>query len=511
MGTPDQQPSTIYLVGAGPGDPDLITVKGLDLVERCEVLVYDSLVSAELVLRCPATEKHYVGKTAGGHAVPQDQITDLLVKLATAPGPPRTIVRLKGGDPYVFGRGGEEALACVRAGIPVEVVPGVPAGIAVPAYAGVPVTHRDLSSGVTFITGHQARDRALDLPWAQLVGSRLTLVFYMAVSSLPVIAEQLLAHGMAADTPALVVQEGTLPGQRQVEGRLDEIVTLAESASIRPPALVVIGAVAALGQQLLQQQPRPLAGRTVVLVRAEEHHYPEARRMRAAGARVVDVPGVRCRSRLDDPAVRSAVAAISAGDVVVFTSAMGAKFFAEAWSAAGFADETEAEPTLVAGSPSVARALARAGLHASIMPTMARAGKVLETLLDEGVESGTVVWLPRSTSADRHLPDSLEAAGFQARTIELYETVPVPLTLDVQSMLAHDRVDAILFLSGTCVESVLGAVPALTREDERHLLAAAVGPRTAATAAALGLPCEVIADPPGLEGLVDAVMRALSA
>ncbi|MBW2255047.1 MAG: uroporphyrinogen-III synthase, partial [Deltaproteobacteria bacterium] len=162
------------------------------------------------------------------------------------------------------------------------------------------------------------------------------------------------------------------------------------------------------------------------------------------------------------------------------------------------------------GSPSVARALAKAGLHASIMPTMARSGLVLEALLEEGVEPGSIVWLPRSTSANRQLPDSLESAGFQARTIELYETVPVPMTLDARSMLAHDRVDAILFLAGTCVESVLGAVPELVEPDDRHMLAAAVGPRTAATAAALGLPCEVVANPPGLEPLVDAVMEALS-
>jgi len=290
-------------------------------------------------------------------------------------------------------------------------------------------------------------------------------------------------------------------------------VSLAASASIRPPALVVVGDVARLGQELLQQQPRPMAGKTVVLVRAEEHHYPEVRRMRAAGARVVDVPGVRCRARLDDPQVRASVETISTDDVVVFTSAMGARFFAEAWSAATGTlapEQVPPEPTLVAGSPSVARALARAGLHASIMPTMARSGGVLAVLQEEGVEPGSLIWLPRSTSADRHLPDSLEAAGFQVRTIDLYQTVPVPMTLDVRSMLVHDRVDAILFLAGTCVESVLGAVSKLTEQGDRHLLAAAVGPRTAATAAALGLPCEVIANPPGLEALVSAVMAALS-
>ncbi|MBT3223984.1 MAG: uroporphyrinogen-III C-methyltransferase, partial [Proteobacteria bacterium] len=329
----ENTPSTVYLVGAGPGDPDLITIKGMDLIERCDVLVYDSLVSPELVLRCPAAQKHYVGKTSGGHAVLQDEIIELLVRLATAVGPPRVIVRLKGGDPYVFGRGGEEALACAKAGVPVEVVPGVPAGVAVPAYAGVPITHRDFSRGAIFVTGHRAKNCTLDLPWEHLVGSRLTLVFYMSVSTLPMVAEELVRHGMAADTPVLVVQEGTLPGQRQVLGPLGEIASLAAAAKIRPPALVVVGQVSALGEQLVQQKPRLLAGKTVVLVRAEGHHYPEAQRMRDAGARVFDVPGVRCRLGRNK-AVQSMLESISSADVVLLTRGMAARFFVEVWQSA---------------------------------------------------------------------------------------------------------------------------------------------------------------------------------
>jgi len=272
--------STVYLVGAGPGDPDLITVKGLDLLERCDVLIYDSLVSPELVARCPARIRHYVGKTAGGHALTQAEITELLVELATAPGESHTIVRLKGGDPYVFGRGGEEALACRARGVAVEVVPGVTAGIAAPAYAGVPITHRAISRGVTFITGHQVPDGSPELPWAELVRGGMTVVFYMGVSSLPVISRELIAHGLPSITPAMTVQEGTMPGQRSVVATIAELPARAAEAGIRPPAITVVGEVASLAAELATQRPRPLAGKTIVVVRAEERHYPDLERLR---------------------------------------------------------------------------------------------------------------------------------------------------------------------------------------------------------------------------------------
>jgi len=506
----NQKASTVYLVGAGPGDPDLITVKGADLLERCDVLVYDSLVPPELVLRSPAQERHYVGKTTGGHAMPQEEITALLVRLAMADGPSRIIVRLKGGDPYVFGRGGEEAQACVDAGVPVQVVPGVTSGVAAPAYAGVPVTHRDHSRGAIFVTGHRAKDRQLDLPWELLANSSLTLVFYMGVSTLPDIAAQLQAHGMPADTPALTVQEGTLPGQRQVTGRLDRIATLAREAGIRPPALTVVGGVAGLSAQLFQQQPRPLAGKTVVLVRAEERHYPDVGRLRAAGARVADLPGIRCQPRFEDADVANMVRAIQDDDALLFTSVLAVDFFAQLWRDHWGRAEDPPQPTIAAAARSIARALARHDLPADITPDRTAAGQSLQALQAYGLPPGTRIWLPRSAKADAELPQALAEAGYRPRPVPLYDTLPVPITRDVRSMLVQDRVDAILFLAGTCVQSVLDAVPELTQREEGHMLVAAIGPKTAEVAAARGLACKIVPPRPTLTSLVDAVADALA-
>ena len=495
--------STVYLVGAGPGDPDLITVKGLDLLERCDVLVHDSLVPPELVDRCPAPDKRYVGKTSGGHAVTQDEITALLIELATTPGPPRTIVRLKGGDPYVFGRGGEEALACIGAGVHVEVVPGVTAGVAAPAYSGVPVTHRVVSRGVVFVTGHQVHGNMPDLQFEALARSGLTLVFYMGVATLPTITDRLIAGGLDPSTPAMVVQEGTLPGQRSVVATVETIAARAADANIRPPSVTVIGAVVGLSGNLAEQAPRPLAGKTVVLVRAEERHYPDVERLRTAGARVLDISGIRCVPLPGNRAVQQMFDRIEPGHVVVFTSALAARFFGELWPG-------EPQPRFVAASKAFLDVMQQYGMTAEFSPDLTGAGNVLEVMQRNGVEPGTTVWLPRSAAADEELPRAMEAAGYDTRAVDLYETLPVPVPADVGSMLAAGRVDAVLFLSGTCVSSVIDAIGDIPANGPGAVTVAAIGPKTAAVAAARGLPCHIVPERPTMSALVDAVIVELS-
>jgi uroporphyrin-III C-methyltransferase len=248
--TPGRTASRVFLVGAGPGSADLITMRGWRVLKRCDALVYDHLVDAELVEACRAPLKIYVGKSAGRHAMPQGEINALLVSLATREGGPRVIVRLKGGDPFVFGRGGEEAVACVNAGVPCEVVPGVTAGIAAPAAAGVPVTHREYSQGVVFVTGHMRGNGELSLPWNALATCGLTLVFFMAVSTSDKIAQELVGAGMNPSTPALVVQEGSTPRQRSVLTTLSLLGQTVRIQKIGSPALLVIGTVASLADTL---------------------------------------------------------------------------------------------------------------------------------------------------------------------------------------------------------------------------------------------------------------------
>ena len=259
---------TVYLVGAGPGSADLITVRGYRLMMGCDALVYDHLVASELVESCPAETKIYVGKVAGRHALPQAQINELLVELASREDGPRRIVRLKGGDPFVFGRGGEEAAACLAAGVTVEVVPGVTAGTAAPASVGVSVTHRDYTRGVIFVTGHARGDGDLELPWKALATSGFSLVFFMSVATIETIAQELTQNGLSGDTPAMVVQEATTAKQRHVKDKLSQIAAAVRKADIRAPAVLVVGKVASEAGRLdarTSVRPSDPIGRSLVV------------------------------------------------------------------------------------------------------------------------------------------------------------------------------------------------------------------------------------------------------
>jgi uroporphyrinogen III methyltransferase/synthase len=499
---PASRPGKVYLVGAGPGDPDLITVRGQQLLERCDALVYDALVPPSLVENSPAAEKHYVGKTEGGHAFTQDEITQLLLSLAKRPGGPRRIVRLKGGDPYVFGRGGEEALACRAAGVPFEVVPGVTAGVAAPAYAGVPVTHRSISRGVIFYTGHLAHGNLKHLPWKALAEAGFTLVSYMGVSTVAEIARRLQAEGLAPDTPAMMVQEGTTPGQRSVHSTLGTLAERAEAAGIRPPAVTVVGEVVGLAERIGTQNPRPLAGKTVVLLKAEESGYPELHRLRRLGARVIEVPVVRCAPVQDSEAARSALERIGGDDVVFFTSAVAVRYFGEIWRQL----PQRPHPQVFAASPTVRQAVLRHGFE--VAGGAGGRGHVAQSLRQGAVPAGRTVWLPRSEAAGQGVPQALQAAGYVPRPVPIYRALPVPLPADVRSLLQGGRADAVLFLSGSCVRAAVEAAANLPGASD--VLFGAIGPLAASQAEALGIRCEAIPDRPRVGDLVNTVIASLA-
>lgn len=295
-----------------------------------------------------------------------------------------------------------------------------------------------------------------------------------------------------------------MSGQRCVSGTVEDIAQRAKGEGIRPPAITVIGPVVDLHLQLDSQAPRPLSGKTVVLVRAEEREYPDVERMREVGARVLDVPGIRCVARPVRDEVAAMFESIEDSHAVVFTSALGARFFGETWSQL----ETRSTPLFVAASRAFLGAMRRHGMAASFAPRITGAGRVLEALQENEIEPGTVIWLPRSAAADNELPDALNAAGYDARPVDLYETLPVPLPADVRSMLADGRVDALMFLSGTCVSSVVSAVGDLPTGGT--MLIAAIGPKTAAVATQEGITCDLVPGEPTILNLVDDVIRALS-
>jgi uroporphyrinogen III methyltransferase / synthase len=436
----------VYLVGAGPGDPGLLTARALELIGAADVICYDRLIPATALDGARAdAELVFVGKEGRGPSVPQAQTEALMIERARAG---RTVVRLKGGDPFVFGRGGEEALALRAAGIPFEVVPGVTAGVAACAYAGIPVTHRGLSSAVALVTGHEDPDKddtALD--WPALAAFPGTLVFYMGVGRLAEIASSLIAAGRPASEPAAVVENGTLPAQRTVRATLETIAETVREHDVRPPSITVVGPVAALAAELCWLPPRPLAGRTVAVTRARAQASELARRLQEQGARVVQAPVIHVRALPGPPLDPTPY------DLVCLTSPNGVAALFERLGAAGYDARSLAGARVAAIGPGTARALADRGISADIVPDRFVAEGLLEALAAVPVSRALVA---RAAEARDVLPDGLRARGASVDVLDLYETVPEPLS-DRALELAR-RADYITFTSSSTVRFFLDAV-----------------------------------------------------
>ncbi|NOZ87352.1 MAG: uroporphyrinogen-III C-methyltransferase [Deltaproteobacteria bacterium] len=497
--------ATVYLVGAGPGDPDLITMRGYDLLTSCDALVYDSLAAPEMIRMCPAQMKFYAGKTGGGHAMTQEEINKLLVDLATRPNGPERIVRLKGGDPYVFGRGAEEALACMEAGVPFEVVPGVSAGMGAAAYAGVPVTHRGLSRGVTLVTGHSLSGGARDLPWKQLATSGLTLVFYMGVKHLAEIVELLVENGMPENTPAIVVQEGTTPGQRCVSGPVIEIGRLAVEAGIRPPAVTIVGSVVSMAERLKRQAPRPMSGKTVIFFRAEAYHYPEVWRLRVSGARVFEVPVTRCIPARESPAIMEFMERVVPDDYLLITSEVAVSIFLDLWKRA---NGTQPGPTLLLSSSSFGLKAESAGWKV-IAPGTPGKLQLIRLLLAGRVPITGRLWVLRSSSAGPGLLRDLKEAGFDPVPVPMYHTSPVPIPRDVREIMAQGRADVLVFPSPPAARFVVESVPDVVKNRPDTMMVAAVGESTAHELLQHGLKSDLVPSVPTMENLVQELIARL--
>jgi uroporphyrinogen III methyltransferase/synthase len=482
-------PGTVYLVGAGPGDPGLLTLRAAELIARADVILHDRLIPpGALEGARPDAEIVFVGKQGGGAQVPQSEIDRLLLEHARAG---KDVVRLKGGDPFVFGRGGEEALRCLEAGVPFEVVPGVTAGVAAPAYAGIPVTQRGLASGVAFVTGHEdpaKPDSALD--WPALAAFPGTLVFYMGVRALPRIAQQLVAGGRPADEPVAVVERGTLPGQRTVLATLADVVERAAAERIRAPAITLVGPVAGLREQLAWLERRPLHGRTVAVTRAQPQASALAARLRELGATVVEAPAIRTEpldAELPD---------LSAYDLLCVTSPTGAHVLFERLAAAGLDARALAGATVAAIGPGTARALAEHGIRADVVPERAIAEGLVEALAGTTMTRALVV---RARDGRDMLPDALRERGAAVDMLALYETVAEPLDPDTAAAAA--RADYVTFTSASTVRFFLAAAGALGGAR-----IASIGPATSAALREAGLEPDLEADPHTPDGLIAALV-----
>jgi uroporphyrinogen III methyltransferase/synthase len=484
---------TVYLVGAGPGDPGLLTVRARELIAAADVILHDRLIPPEALGGARAdAEIVDVGKQGGGPQVPQEQTERLLLEHGAGG---RMVVRLKGGDPFVFGRGGEEALALRAAGIDFEVVPGITAGIAAPAYAGIPVTQRELAGGVAFITGHE-RGEAGDsrseagtkpesaLDWSALAAFPGTLVFYMGVKALPRIAEQLLAGGRPADEPVAVVERGTLPDQRTTLGTL---TTIAEKAAdARAPAITLVGPVAALHERIAWLEARPLHGRTVAVTRARAQAGELAARLRALGASVVEAPAIRVVPldvQLPDPQTY---------DLLCVTSPNGAeRLFDHLRDARDLAGVTVA-----AIGPGTARALRAHGIEPDVVPERAVAEGLVEALAGIRFERALIA---RAAGGRDVLPDALRERGAEVDVVALYETVAEPL--DDATREAAAAADYLLFTSASSVRFFAAAGGSLSGP-----LLVSIGPSTSAELRAHGAEPDLEADPHTPDGLIAALL-----
>jgi uroporphyrinogen III methyltransferase / synthase len=492
----------VYLVGAGPGDPGLMTIRSLDLIVAADVIVHDRLIPRDaLVAARPDAEILYVGKEPGDASVAQDEIEKLLIDRAREG---KIVVRLKGGDPFVFGRGGEEAEALAAAGIPFEVVPGITAGVAAPAYAGIPVTHRDDASAVAFVTGHEdpeKEDSALD--YEALARFPGTLVFYMGVKALPRIAERLIASGRDPSEPAAVVERGTLPGQRTVSGTLEGIAGAVEEAGIQAPAVAVVGPVAARRERIAWLEGRPLHGKRIVVTRARAQASELARRLDALGAEPIELPAIRIEPRIDSDEVLRAVESLHAYALVCLTSANGVHLLFEAMAAQGRDARALANASVAAIGSGTEVALAANGVIADIVPERFVAEELVAAL-DKLQLQGKPVLVARAAEAREVLPDALRKKGAEVDVVTLYETVAEETDPDALER-ARDA-DFITFTSSSTVRNFVEAAGKNGVPDAARVVS--IGPVTSEAVREAGLTVDVEAERHDIDGLVEALLIA---
>jgi uroporphyrinogen III methyltransferase/synthase len=474
------------LVGAGPGAPDLITVAGVRCLQRADVVIYDYLASVRLLEHAPPqAERLLVGKHGDGEKVSQEVITSLLVDRARQG---KAVVRLKGGDPFVFGRGGEEAEALAAAGIPFEIVPGVTSAVAVPAYAGIPLTHRDEASSFTVLTGYEyPNKREMAVHWDAVARRGGTLVFLMSTRQLRRNMARLIAQGMAADTPVALIRWGTVAAQSTLVGTASTIANLAEEAAVQPPAVVVVGEVVRLRDRLRWYERKPLFGRRIIVTRPRAQAASFIERLSDAGAEVIPCPTIEIVPPTTWEALDAAVRRLEEFDWLVFTSVNGVRMFFERLRVLGRDVRALHRARLAAVGPQTAQALEEHGLLPDVVPAEFRAEGVAEAMSAVGV-GGRRVLLPRAAGAREILPVLLRDAGATVEEVHSYETVVARADAgEVRDLLEKGAVDLVTFTSSSTVRNFLALIGGEAVALLRGTKIGCIGPITADTATNAGL------------------------
>jgi len=497
-------PGKVYLVGAGPGDAGLITVKGRDCLKKAEVVVYDRLIDDRLLDVVPATaERIYVGKSAKVHAKEQNEINRILVEKAKEG---KWVVRLKGGDPFVLGRGGEEAEALQKSGIPFEVVPGVSSSIAAPAYAGIPVTHRGISSSFAVITGHEDPSKEISsINWEHLVTGVDTLVFLMGMGNLSKIVQKLIEHRRSPQTPIALIRQGTTPAQQVVTGTLSNIVETAENSGMKPPVVIVVGDVVALREKLVWFENRPLFGKRILVTRSRHQASTFSRMLAERGAQPIEFPVIEIHDIPNPAELDQAILNLADYHWVIFTSTNGVEAFWKRLNVLGLGARQFARSGIIAIGPGTARALQERGIICDFIPEEFTTVGLLNGLKEKDLR-GAHILLPRADIAPGDLPEGLAAMGAVLEEITAYLTRPPEKSVseEIKKMLAADEVDIITFTSSSTVTNFIEILGA-DRQLAQRARIACIGPVTAAAAEQAGLRVDILAKESTIPGLVRAI------
>lgn len=505
----DSSDAIVYLIGAGPGDPGLITVKGVECLEKADVVIYDYLANPRFLSHArPGAEMVYVGKKGFTEHVTQAQINAIIVEKALSGGG-KVVARLKGGDPFIFGRGGEEALALVDAGVRFEVVPGISSGYAAPAYAGIPVTHRGITTEMAFVTGHEDPTKETsDIEWEHLAKGVGTVCFFMGVKNLPTIAENLVKYGRPATTPVALVRWGTTPRQQVLTGTLADIASKAVAAKFKAPAITIVGEVVKLREKLRWFEDRPLFGRTVVVTRSREQASALTDRLTDLGAEVLEFPTIRVEEPESWEPVDEAIRRIGEYGWIVFTSVNGVDAFFDRLENADLDARALSRAQVAAIGPATAARCIERGVRPDYVPEEYRAEGVLEGFLERGVREGTRVLIPRALEAREVLPDTLRKRGAVVDVVPVYRTVLGTGGGSVLERLADGTVDAVTFTSSSTVRNFVELAKDIDLTGSmKDVLVASIGPITSDTARELGLTVGVEASEYTIPGLVQAVAK----
>lgn len=492
----------VHLVGGGPGDPKLLTRRAHELLLSADVVVIDALISPEIRSLVPAaTRVIEAGKRASSHTMPQEAINQLLIDEARAG---KSVVRLKGGDPFVFGRGGEEAEDLVAAGIAFEVVPGISSAIAAPAYAGIPVTHRDHATSVTFVTGHESDD-SRGVNWTALAQLDGTVVFLMGLANLDRICEQMIAAGRSPATPVAVISKGTTPEHRSVNGTLETIGVRVRDAALAAPALIVVGNVAQLSERLRWFEARPLLGKSIIVTRARAQASSLVELLRAEGARVIEFPTIAIEPA-NDPSLEKAIADLDFYQLIAFTSANGVDhFFDRLLNSRRDARDLVGKMICAVGSVT-ADALRSRGIQPDLVPERYQSS-ALVPLLPADIQ-GMRLLLIRAADGRDDILDGVRARGGVADLAIAYRTVPVvqPAS-EIAAMFAERRIDAITFTSSSTADHFFEALDETTRELARAVTIASIGPSTSESLRKWNATAVVEASAADVRSLAEAVVR----